>query len=488
MEDLSLADILAIFKRRRKLFLVTFSLVFALALVFALRYSHYRATATIEIDQPYISNSVTAVGNDAQAAMGLADRRISQIQQTVMGVESLNAIIKKLNLYPGANTKLAPERLAAIMRSKVRLDFVSSVVANPQAVQKESVEQLSAIAFNLSFDYNDPKMAKQALDEIVAHFIAEEANQRQTASKETSAFLDEQAKVLEAEIKEQENKLAEFRGKYGDSGPSAMMFNQQASMSNMMNLQSLETQISSNQALLGQLRGQLATIDPYAPLVEEDGKMLNSPVSQLKTLQAQYASLTGKYGPEHPDVVKVRDQIAALKAQKIGKHSLTSINREADNPAYIQLSAQLSAAEAEQKSLLTQRETLKAQKLKYDQTIAANPQIEQQASQLSLDLDNAKERYRAIKEKKLQADMKQTLESGKNSERLKVMTPAMVPDTTTPKRSLLIIGGLFMALMSGLGMVVLMEAFTQTVRGANHLASIVGAAPLVSIPHIHAKV
>lgn len=484
MEDLSLYDIVAIFRRRRFVFALTFGAIFLAAALFAMQWSRYRATVTVQIDQPYIPSSITTVGEgEAADAMGLADRRISQIQQKVTSIESLSAMIAKLNLYPSINKKLSADKLTEIMRNKIRLNFISSNISNPAAAQKESVEQLSAIAFTLSFDYSEPELTKLVLNEIVARFIEEEATQRKLRSEETSEFLKAELKTLEGTIKEQEAKIAEFKAKYGESGPTAMLFNQQASLTNSLNMQNIESQIGTTQATINTLAGQLAGTDPYAPTVE-DGKVLNSPTSQLKALQAQYASLTGRYGSEHPDVVKVSEQIRALKAQKGGARSFAG---DADNPLYLQLSGQLSAAKAQLSSLATQKAALKTQQEKYDRMLAENPTLEKEMSQLTLDLDNAKERYRALKDKRLTADMKTKLESGEHSERLKVINPASTPEGTTPGRKLLLMAGFVLAFLSGLCMVVIVEAFSQSVRGANHLAAIVGVAPLVSIPHIHTK-
>jgi len=485
MEDLSIQDIIAIFYRRRKVLALTFLGVLIVSILLTLNWSRYRAIATVQIEQAYIPSNVTAIGDSGagDVVTGLADRRISQIQQKVTSIESLSKIIAKYNLYPGINKAMSADKLTEIMRRSIQLKFISSAIANPAAAQKQSVEQLSAIAFTVSFGYSDPNLTKLALDEIVNRFIAEEAQQRRTQSEQTSKFLDGELKTLEATIKTQEEKVAAFRSQYGESGPSAMLFNQQARLSNAMNLQTVEGQISTAQANIGSLRGQLAATDPYAPVLE-DGKMLNSPAGQLKSLQAQFASLSGRYGPDHPDVVKVREQLKAMKGKGAGGGG---VSRDADNPIYMQISAQLSAAQAQLQTLMSQRESLVVQQEEYDRMLAENPLIEQQMSEITLDLDNAKERYRSLKDKKIAAEMQMKLETGKNSERLKVINPASVPESTSPSRKLLLMAGLVIAFLSGIAMVIVVEAFRQSVRGANHVASIVGATPLVSIPYIHMK-
>ena len=481
MEDLSLHDILAIFRRRRSVFMLTASIIFAIALLFTLNWSRYRAVTTVQIEQADVASS--ALSAEETSSMGLADRRISQVQQKVMSVQSLNKIIDATGLYPGSE-KMSANARATIMRNSTKLNFISSDVSNPAASQKESVEQLSAIAFTLSFDYGDPKLAKEGLDVLVKAFIDEEANQRRTQSKKTSAFLNAELKALEKTIQDQEKKVANFKAKYGESGPSAVLFNQQASLNNSMNLQTVESRITANQATIATLRSQLASADPYAPALE-DGKMVNSPKGQKKALQSQYAAMVGRYGPKHPDVLKTRAQLEALGSQPASR--IFTGSREADNPIYLQLSAQLAAAQGEQSGLLEQRESLKAQQEKYSRFVAENPLVEQQMSQLSLDLESAKLRYAALTEKKSTAAMRANLEAGDSSTRLSIINPSIVPEGTVPGKKLLLLAGTCLAVLAGLAMVVITEAFSQSVRGANHLASIIGVAPLVSVPNISIK-
>lgn len=480
MHDLSIADLLVIFRRRRDYFIVTSGIVMLLTLLYAFYGPQYRAAAVVEIRQSYVPASITNLdgANAINSAAAVADRRISQIGQRVTADESLAAIIKKLNLYPGAN----PERVSRVMRGATELKFIGSTVANPVAAQRESVEQLSAIAFEVSFTYRDPELTKQAIDEIVARLIEEDKTMRQYQAEQTASFLDAQLAQLEGDIEDKEQKIAQFRSKHGESGPSAVLFNQQASLSNSMNLQNVENQIVTNEALLGTLRGQLATLEPYLPMVE-DGKTILSSRARLKQLQAELAALSGRYGPDHPDLVKLRAEIKSLKAQGVKLTNKTSV-RDADNPTYLQIAAQISAAQSQQKALLAQRKNLKQQKAKYESALAKNPVVEQQLSQLTLDLDNAKERYRELKNKKLAAAMKQTLESGENGELLSVINPASIPTDTTPPRLLIVLGGFTLAMLAGLGAVMIVETLHQSVHSASQLTKIVGTAPLVRIPYI----
>jgi uncharacterized protein involved in exopolysaccharide biosynthesis len=539
MEELSLADYLAIFKRRQKYFFLTFTVLEVAALIFALTWANYRSTATVEIEQPQIAtDTALPVGvNPSDVMETIADLRIGKIEQKVTAPASLIEIVTKLDLYSGARRLIPMETIADRMRGKIKLDLIGSTVANPAAAQKVSAEQLSAIAFTLSFDYSDPRAAQQVTNELVTRFLDEDLKERRAQAEATSEFLDVQIATMETAMAEQEKKIADFQSQHGVSRPETLLFNQQAAATTVMSLQALDSQITTNEGTEGSLRAQLATVDPYSRVLAE-GQVLTTPAVQLKALEAQYTTLTAQYGPDHPDVVKVRHQIEALRKEtgiattdtsqleaqiadtktnlaaaektygpnhpdvtalkkqleKFEDQLATTkktaaapggIKGDADNPAYLEFVAQLQSAEEQHKSLLAQREALQAQQAKYQEAVAQNPELEEQMAALSRDYENSQLRYRELKEKKMAADMDKQMVEERKGERLVVINPPELPLKTYPSRLLLLLGGFLFALAGGIGSVIAVQAVNQGVLGARHLTALVGVAPLVTVPHIY---
>jgi polysaccharide biosynthesis transport protein len=538
MEDISLQDIFRILFRWKKRFLVTFFVLFAIAMVIALRWSNYRSTATVQIELSTIAQNI--VNNPNENVVTLADQRINQIQQKVTSLESLAQIIKKFNLYPEISESVPVAALTDMMRSKINMTLISGTIANPAAAQKQTAEQLSAIGFTLSFDYKNPQLAQQVTDELVTRFLDEDLKMRHSQTKETSEFIATQIENIEKGFVEQEKAIADFRSKHGESGPAALLFNQQASANIAISIQSIDAQITANEGLQGSLRAQLATVPPYARIAA-DGQTITTPETQLKALETELATLKGQYGEQHPDVIKMRKQITALrtqtsdksptisgelqkqidnvntnliaarntlgkthpdvlvlekqlkklkeqlaKAPKSGKIK-TAIKGDADNPAYVQLATQLMSAQEQHKSLIAQREELISQRTKYEKAVAENPAIEKELSKLTRDYENAQVRFRELKEKKMAADLNEQLELSRKGQRLVITSPPEVPGDTQPKRLLFILGGFILSVLGGLGVVIVTEFMTQTVYGAKHLTSLVGVMPLVVIPHIYSE-
>ncbi len=534
--EYSVYDYLAIVFRRKKAFLFTFAVVFALAIFGALNYSKYRSTATVQVVPSDIPEGMTIPTgmNAADMLRALVDQRITQIQQVVTSTSSLVEIITKFDLYHDARQRTPISDIAAGMADKIKLEMLSADISNPAAANKLSAGQLGATAFTVSFDYGDPLKTQQVTNELVSRFLDEDLKQRRAQSRETLTFLDGQLKLLENEMLEQERKVAEFREQYPNSRPESLAFNRQMAATTALNLQGIQAQLGTLEKTRGDLRAQLSSVDPYTRVIAE-GELMTTPATQLKVMEAKLAAISGQYGPRHPDVVKLTAQIAALRAETNGggqsaaleaqiadaranlatieksygpahpdvraakekiaalearlsatsrANTRSALKHDADNPAYLMLVAQMNATDEQVRSLQKQMSEVQKQHDGYEAAVAAAPAIEQEYAALTRDYDNAQARYRDLKAKKQVAEMNAQMEQDRKAQRLSVINPPEVPTRTKPPRSLLLVGGLLFSVMCGFAAIVVAEVLSRQVHGAGHLAAITGYAPLVIIPHI----
>ena len=537
MDDFDIHEYFSVLKRRKLAYFLTFAALLALSMLMAVTWSRYRSIAVVQVQQRDIPEEMTApIGADISHLMeNLADQQIQQIQQVVTSTSSLVEIIQKFHLYSGQLESQPLADVAATMRKKIKLELTSADLSNPASASRMSAGDLSAIAFELSFTYNDPLKTQQVTNELVSRFLDEDLKRRRAQTHETLVLLDSQLAALEATMAEQEKKVAEFRSKFAESRPESLAVNQQAAMTTYLNLQSVQSQLSALEKSRGDMRAQLATVDPYSRVVA-DGQVLTTPAIQLKALQAKYASISGQYGPEHPDVIKLRHQIMALQAdapdggdsatlkaqisdtqsnlaaaqrtygpdhpdvralrQQLASledalartppssRSHQDLKGDADNPAYLMLVSQLKALDDQQRSLTTQRDALQAQYDRYQQNVAQTPANEQEFAALSRDYDNAQLRYRELKQKRLSAEMNEQMEAGRKGARLTVVDPPALPTKTSPSKFILIVAGFMGSAFGGLGGVVLAEVLSRNVHGPKQITTIMGEPPLVVIPFL----
>jgi uncharacterized protein involved in exopolysaccharide biosynthesis len=538
MEQFNLRELVAIARRRKAVYLVTFAAIFMLALSFAAFWpAKYRSTGTVQILQPDIPQQILSPtgGGTADAIQAFADLRIEQINEKIMATGNLVDIVTKFNLYPDLRKSAPMAAAVSTMQKRIKLSLLSADLANPTAAAHLTAGQLAAIAFTISFDYSDPLLAQQVANELISRFIDEDLKLRRQQAAAQSSFLANQIKSLEENLSAQEKKMADFRTEHSGARPEDSVFNLQMEATSGQSIDNIGQQLASLDSQKGNLETQLAGIQPYSTIAT-DGTPLTTPALQLKALRGRYSTAAAQYGPNHPDVIKLRKQIDSLEAQlgippdtaniqsqmndiraKLAedqknygpdypeiltlKRQLVGLGeqqqargatptayrdtKDADNPAYLVLKSQLSALQEQRKSLLAQLATVQEQHELYAKRVAEAPANEREYAALSRDYDNAQLRYRELKERKLSADMNEQVEQGRQGERLAVIEAPDLPGSPRmPPRRLAISGGIIFGLFGGLFMAYVSETMGQAVYGTRSLGAIVGLAPLVAIPYI----
>lgn len=541
MENVGLREYLAVLSRRKTAYFTTAALIFTACVAFAYLWPPtYRAVGTIQIAQPDIPPDLTAPTGEAisDAVQVFADQRIQQIQQKIVDSANLVDVITKFNLYPNERKVEPLQEVVLKMQKAIKLELQSADLANPGAVTKLSPGQLAAIAFTLSFDYREPLIAQQVANELITRFLDEDLKRRSQSAKAASDFISAQATQLEEQLAEQEKQMAAFRSQHAGGQPDDLPFNMQGAATMSQTVDSMTQQLAALDQQRGDIQGKLATTEPYATVISE-GQPLTSPQTMLRALQFQYTTLLGRYGVNHPDVVKLRRQISALQAmggtgidtanigakisdlqarltvarknygpdhpdvlslqrqiahleQEKGMLSPTNQNkldvRDADNPDYVMLQYQLKSIDNQYRSLQEQRDVARAQYEHYQQLIAETPAVQREYATLSRDYDNAQLRYRELKEKKLSADMNQQMEEGRQGERLEVIDSPQLPlRPHFPPRPIVVILGFVLSLVGGLGGVQFREEMSGAVHGTRHLTDLIGAPPLVAVPTIYSR-
>ncbi|MGE0109723.1 MAG: GumC family protein [Bdellovibrionales bacterium] len=480
MNDISFTEIRHIFKRSRSLFYMLTSTFFLLFVIGAFTWSNYRAEASIEIAQGTINT-----GSEYPATNNTpADLRINRLQQKVLSIDSLSDIIRLYHLYPDQQPHRSLVSLAKKMQQHVRISLIGNKLASPASTQKAAARQLSAIAFTISFDYHDPELAQQVTNALATQFLETDQEDQQTQSFQTAAFLESQLKTLETKLAAQEKEIATFRMKHGDSSQETLKFNKQTAATLATQIQSMESRIAEIRAKQEVLRTQLAATPPYSRTLTDDD-MATTPALHLKALEREYQVLRAKYAAQHPDIIKLRRQIATLRP--IASNDLNTIQEDADNPTYLSLVTQIRALEEQYNALLKQQKTLEKDQRNYQRSIKNSPLVEKEFAALSRNYSNMKAQYKNLKDEKLQADMNKDITQKQESDHLILASPAERPTQTTPSRLVFLAAGCLFSLALSLLCILSIALFKGRLMGKAHLIRLTGKEPLISVPSIDNK-
>jgi len=511
--------IIAIRKRKTAIFSIFVVIVFITVSVAFLLPAVYKSSSTILIEQQEIPPELVMSTVTSYAA-----ERIQTIQARVMSRTNLLKIIDKFNLYQDERKFETTEEIIERMQEDVSLDIVSAEVVDPRTGRPS----VATIAFTLSFKGESPSTVQRVANELTSLYLNENLTSRTQKASETSVFFKEESERLGKQIDDLESKLATFKQEHADALPELQQLN-------LSILQRKETELSAIDANLRTLdeknfylTGQLAQIDPGNPAVPGSA-------DRLKVLQAEYASVRSKYSDEHPDIVRLKSEIASLEketgqsndvnaitdelksltgelAQKREKYTsdhpdivslqdkISALNAElaaiktrpvdehyrqqADNPLYITVESQIAGVKSEIKSLKTQREEVLKKITEIEHSLYSAPQVEREYLVLKRDYENSIVRYQETKAKQMQADVAKQLEAESKGEKFTLIDPAALPEKpVSPNRPAIIFLGFILALGSGLGFAIVADAISGTVRGARSIQQSLGALPLSIIPY-----
>lgn len=520
-------DYLALLRRRKWLVaLVTVALMSIALLVAVFWPPIYRSQATILIEEPDVPSDLVR-----STVSTFADERLQVIQQRVMTTQNLIGIIDKFGLYQDARQTEPIAVVVDDMRDMIALGVVSADVNDP----KSGRTSRATIAFTVSFDNGDPRTAQQVANELVTLYLSENLRTRQEQAAGTTGFLSGESDKLAARIKELETELAAFKAKYAGSLPEQLPINTQILDRTQTDLLETRRQLQAAEERRIFLQAQLAQVDPHG-LVMVDGKPLLGPADQLKALQMQYLSLSATYGPTHPDVVKLKREIDGLKSavgggtdivalqeqrqalqveleqarQKYGAEhpdvkrltrqveaaeaaiaeaanqpAASAMTAPPDNPAYIQLSSQVSAAAADIAALKGQASTLEAKLADLEARVMQTPEVERVYLDLKRDYDQTVAKYEEVKGKESEAQLAQNLEAESKGEKFSVIEPPALPEQPVrPNRKLILLIGFALAIAAGAGSGALADTLDDRVYGQSRLAELIGFAPLVEVPRL----
>ena len=518
---------LDVLRRRRTQILATGGVLFglSLAVVFLLP-PKYRSTATILIEEQEVPPDLVR-----STVSSFADQRIQTIKHQVMSRSNLLRIIQQYGLYEGVRRRGTTEELLERMVDDIRIEVISAEV-----VDRRTLHPIKAtIAFTLAYDGESPPLAQKVANDLTSLFLAENLKNRERHAQETTAFLKREATDLASHIERLEKKIADFKHRADGALPELIQLNMQLMNQVDRELTDVDQRINAEEERKSFLEAQLATIKPNTPIITAAGERLLDSGERLKAVRAQYASAASYLSPEHPDIIKMKKEIEALEKetgsppnaeelakrltdeqatmatlrerygsdhpdvvragkivsslekeiQKVSQLHAPSPTVKPENPAYIQIQAQLASSVSTLSALRTTRGELKSRTMLYAQRLEKTPAIEPEYLDLTRDRDNSSQKYQEIRSKLLEAQVSEGLEIQRKGERFSLIDPPDLPEKPEkPNRPALLFLGLVLSVAGGVGFGAAAENMDHSIRSADMLRELVQAPPLGVIPFI----
>jgi len=391
----------------------------------------YRSGTLILVEQPTMPKDyVTPNVND-----DLQDR-LRNITQQILSRTRLLHIIEQLNLYANAPGHPTPDEKVEGMRKQIEIELV-----------RDAENRVSS--FNVYYSARDPHVAQQVTSELTNLFISENLEVRQQQSEDTTKFLESQLETARQTLSDQEEKIRQFKGQHVGELPAQVGSNLQILAGLQSQLQTeedalntakqqrvyLETLVNQYRSLQGTPKTAGGTTTVGLPAVDEE----------LDKLRAQLADLSSHYTDRHPDVRKLKEQIA--ETEKTRDRIITDLKAKASAPAdpdaatanpdpsdmrdssspMVQLRGQLQSNRVEIANRERAVVELKTKNMDYQARLNQEPVREQELSDLTRGYEQSKANYDDLLKKKNESAMATSMELLQQGERFRIIDPPSLP-------------------------------------------------------------
>lgn len=234
-----------------------------------------------------------------------------------------------------------------------------------------------------------------------------------------------------------------------------------------VNLAALMAKMSEDHPDIKKIKREIAELEKVVSVQGGQSAVKRQKLAELRTELASKGNLS----PEHPDVKQLKREIARLEAEKdISTTPIVPMVRDPNNPAYIGLKSQIQSIDNETALFKKQQEDMRQKLRIYRQRLEDTPKIEQEYTALLRDYQNAQNKHTEVMNKLLTSRIAEGMEEHQKAEKFTLIDPASFPEKPiSPNRLLIAAAGLIFGLATGFGTVLLTDHLDHSVKDADEL-------------------
>lgn len=356
--------------------------------------------------------------------------RLESTVQEILSRPRLRAIIEQYNLYPKLRGPRGLEAAVLRLRKKVEI----SPVRSPTGVDLLQT-------FRLAYTHGDPKTAYSVTQSIADLFIEESLIERRSEIQSTEEFIDAELRDARRQLELTEKKVQVFVSENFKQLPEHL----NAAIARLESLQAQLTTsgqlVTANTVRRQNLESELAKATSQSLSISGSADTSSDPKEAINQLEAALVVLKSKYSNRHPDVIKTKRRIAALKDQLAGKDPGKSTALR-ESPLARSLRARISEVDIQLGALKDENKVLKESIAQLQNDIQTMPLKEQELLKIKRDYANVKAEYQRLLAAKGKAALQGNLVRSQKASQFRIIEPAELPPYPSgPNRKLILVGG-----------------------------------------------
>jgi polysaccharide chain length determinant protein (PEP-CTERM system associated) len=454
---------------RRRWFIM---LPLSVALLIGIYYAHtlpriYEATTLILVEgqrvpENYVQSIVTA--DPAE--------RINTISQQITSRTNLEKIINDFNLFNNPESaNIYMEDKIANLRRRISVDVTRS--------------RRETNAFTISFKGKDPKQVMRVANGLAAYFIEENLKVRESQATGTSEFLESELTTMRRRLEDVEESIKNYRKTNMGELPEQLETNLRILERFQDELSGRQQSLRDAKIRLADLNAQASNREPAVVVIGGDHQQRQEGGATIEELQAQLETLQTRYTDRHPDIQRLKKQIADLQAKADSELTSGSANRSMPTRIPMELRQQMSETKREIELTETEINDIKSQIAVYQQRTENIPKREQELLSLRRDYENIRSTYESLLSRKLEADIAVNMERKQKGEQFRIVDPAREPQRPIePDMRKVFLFTVAAGLGIGLGVAFLIEVIKPVYQNPDELGFEYELPILASIPQL----
>ncbi|MDR3764890.1 MAG: GNVR domain-containing protein [Acidobacteriota bacterium] len=426
----------------------------------------YRSEATIMIEPPKVSASYV----QPTIATDITDR-LQSIRQEILSRSRIRKLISDFGLYGTTPGQLASDAVVEQMRRNIDVEIVN----NPMAADRTK----TVAAFRISYAGSDPALVQKVTRNIASLFIEEHLKVREQESEGTTSFLDDQLEKMRQSLQEQEKQIEGFKAKHAGELPE-----QEAA--NFQLLGQMQSTVQTNSDAITRAQQQRSYLAAVLENMQSNTAPdpVRSPLQQqLDVKNAELLHAEQKYKANHPDIRKLKDEIAAIKAQLDAQKADGGDGRAKSGAAQTQV--EIAGLDKEITSRSARQKQIERTIQEMESRMGQLPQVEQQLAGLTRDYETSKTSYETLLSKRNNSSVAAEMERRAEGEQFRILDPASYPDRPAkPNLMQIDIVGLLAGLFVGCALALLAELSDTSLNSPKDLLQCAGVPVLGCMPHM----
>jgi succinoglycan biosynthesis transport protein ExoP len=419
-------DYVSVFNRRKWWFIVpvVLSILVGGLLVWQLPRT-YQAATTIAVSASRVAPiGVGGVEIDRQ-------ERMRAVSQQLLSRTVLERTARLEHLDQDGSIDAAVNRL----RGGISVSLPDSITpsgAGAPSTQLSPDQKAQLDSYQVRFVDSSPDDAQRIVNRLAQVFVEENSRSREIRAGETSQFIEAQLRSSETRLNGLEQRLRAMKETFMGRLPEQTNSNLAMVAAAQHQLESTTTATRGEQDRLSMIERQIESMQQGADdtIAATRGTPAETAQSRVLTLRRELADAQLTFTDKHPEIVRLRDEIATAEKAAAAERSRPASDRMAilnANTEFRQLLKDRETSRMRISESQRQQATISSQIGQYQGRVEAAPRVEQQLVSLEREYNLERAAYGDLTQKRQAALLNEELQRKQGGEQFAVLLPAGLP-------------------------------------------------------------